>query len=61
MTWSEKYIEVKQDVTNLRQEIKQDILHLDGKIDSAKWIGINIFFAVLVGTLGIAFTIAYVK
>lgn len=35
--------------------------HLDGKLDSARWWSISIFFAVVLGSLAIACTIYFAK
>ncbi|WP_338833454.1 hypothetical protein [Neomoorella humiferrea] len=45
----------------LRQEVKNDINRLDSKLDNTRWWSIATFFAVLLGSLAIAYSIYFAK
>ncbi|MGI9861697.1 hypothetical protein SDD30_10000 [Moorella naiadis] len=49
--------EMKQEVGGLRQEMKEEIRHLDGKLNNTILAAIGVFFAVLLGSASIVWTI----
>ncbi|WP_062280662.1 DUF1640 domain-containing protein [Neomoorella mulderi] len=52
---------LRQEMESLRREIKQDYQYFDNKLDNYRWWSIGTFFAVLVGSLAIAFTIYFAR
>ena len=50
---------LRQEMNSMRQELKDDIRHIDGKINNIIWAAIGTFFAVLVGSAGIVVAIYY--
>ncbi|BCV22374.1 hypothetical protein [Moorella sp. Hama-1] len=49
--------EMKQEIGSLRQEMKEEIRHLDGKLNNTILAAIGVFFAVLLGSASIVWTI----